>query len=407
MRLFAATLACSLALAPFAHAQSILRVEPTGAGGAYLDIQAAIDAASPGDLVLVETGTYPGFSVSGKGLTVAADSGAVVEVDDFSGIGSVPFGSEVVLSGMTITFEPALFQMFPFDALAIGNCQGHVLLQDMTIVGEPQAVRVFDSESVAFVNCDLTSVNDGGAGIFIQDSHVFLHDSRIQAGVGSAGTPFGGSGFEGGAGIDVLAGSTALVVGCDVTGGMGGPPYPFHPTAGAADGGPAVRAGGLPGEVPPVLAYDSTFTGGPGGVDGTLVADDGPEYFGPPGAFVQLPNTARRILLDPVVRAGEQSSKTFTGDPFDFLWHIIAIQAGDVVVYLPDVLGAIHPGGSPFFFKYRGLLDVTGQKTLNITLSATGLEYVPIYEQALMYSVNDGFVASNPRMVAFLDASVP
>lgn len=407
MRLFATTLACSFVLASLVQAQSVLRVEPSGAGGAYLDIQAAIDAAAPGDLVLVETGTYPGFSVSGKGLTVAADSGAIVEVDDFSGVGSVPFGSEVVLSGMTIRFEPAPFQTLPFDALTVGNCAGHVLLQDMTIVGEPEAVRIFDSAAVAFVNCDVSSVSDSAAGIYVDGAQVFLHDSTVRGGDGNAGTPFGASGFEGGAGIHVLFGSSALLVGCDVTGGMGGPPYPFSPFGGAADGGPAVRASGAAGEVPPVVAYDSTFTGGPGGVDGNLVADDGPVYFGPPGAFTELPTAARRILLDPVVRSGEQSSKTFTGDPFDFLWHIIAIQAGDVVVYLPDVLGAIHPGGSPFFFKYRGLLDATGQKTLNITLSATGLQYVPIYEQALMYSVNDGFVASNPRMVSFLDASIP
>ena len=56
-------------LAPFATAQSKLQVGP----GGYADIQATIDAATPGDVVVVAPGTYPSIGLH-KGLPIRAPS---------------------------------------------------------------------------------------------------------------------------------------------------------------------------------------------------------------------------------------------------------------------------------------------------------------------------------------------
>ncbi len=44
-------------------------------GGGGLGISEAVALASDGDVILVHAGTYPGFTVAGKSLVVAADAG--------------------------------------------------------------------------------------------------------------------------------------------------------------------------------------------------------------------------------------------------------------------------------------------------------------------------------------------
>lgn len=59
-----------------------LRVDPSGAGD-FVDIQDAIDAASDGDRVLVEPGTYPGgINLRGKDIVLISTSGPMVTVID-------------------------------------------------------------------------------------------------------------------------------------------------------------------------------------------------------------------------------------------------------------------------------------------------------------------------------------
>ena len=129
----------------------------------------------------------------------------------------------------------------------------------------------------------------------------------------------------------------------------------------------------------------------------------GPETVVEAGSIQKPAAFERRFTADGIVRSGELTAISFHGQPFDFVWLIIALDADPAVTYLPEVLGAFHPGGSPLFFKFRGLLNASGEKTLSVTPSATGLDFVPIYEQALMYNQIEGFVASNPRYISFID----
>jgi len=64
----------------------VLRVGP---GQPYTTIQAAVDAASSGDLVLVDPGQYPAFEIDGKGLSVVAAGGSFDVLESLPGAPAV------------------------------------------------------------------------------------------------------------------------------------------------------------------------------------------------------------------------------------------------------------------------------------------------------------------------------
>ena len=68
----------TLALAgPLARASTIVVDDNGGPGVQFTDIQPAVTAALPGDLIVVMPGSYSAF-VLDKGLTLLASSGAIV-----------------------------------------------------------------------------------------------------------------------------------------------------------------------------------------------------------------------------------------------------------------------------------------------------------------------------------------
>jgi hypothetical protein len=192
-------------------------------------------------------------------------------------------------------------------------------------------------------------------------------------------------------------------------GGRGGDGNTLGIPGDGGDGGAGVQLLATSNGSPTLVVYDSILAGGPGGT-GLPPASDGAA--GPPSNVVagtiETPVAfARTFGAEAVVRDGASTALTFVGQPFDLVWHILAIDTNPLTTYLPDALGAIHPGGTPFLFKFRGLLNAAGSKTLNVNLTATGLDYLPFWEQGLMFNQTEGFVATNPRYIAFLDASIP
>ncbi|MBL8693548.1 MAG: hypothetical protein JNJ88_05565 [Planctomycetes bacterium] len=88
-----------------ASAQSVLVVDDTaGSGAPYSTIQSAVIAAAPGDIVLIKPGTYPPFTIDGKGITVCYDTSAGA-ASQMVISGSVPIVVRNVPSGQTVTFQ--------------------------------------------------------------------------------------------------------------------------------------------------------------------------------------------------------------------------------------------------------------------------------------------------------------
>ena len=414
--LAALTLVC---LALPNQAQSVLVVDGSGGPGKFASIQAAVDAAVDGDVVLVKPAPSPylPFTVDGKWLSIAADGGTA-DVFPPVVVQNVASTQSVTLQGLRIrSVQAAGF------FLNIVDCAGPVLVQDCEILAQPSQVtlniadgiKVTDSSSATFVDVDVDiRVAQGifftSQGLVARDSNVFLHGCEVLAGRGSPGD--GGSVFPGGPGppgIDVRGGF-CLLVDCEVTGGIGGDGGVaglFGVCTEAGDGGPALRL--LAGaDAPEVALVGTTLTPGPGGSAEPGCADGAPSAVDTvivSGVVTLPPTTGRTFQLTPVVRFGETKTIVFSGEPFDLVFHIFSVFAGSPV-YSPALAGTIYPG-TPLFVRFRGFLDAAGQKTLSFTLQDTGFPQIPLFEQAIHFGADQKFTASNPRQVLLIDSAIP
>src|SRR5262245_20900114 len=76
-------------------------VEPTGTQN-FTTIQAAIDAAPGAAVILVGEGSYPGFSIQDRTLSIFAVPGATVDVEHIS-ISGIAADQDVVVSGLSVS----------------------------------------------------------------------------------------------------------------------------------------------------------------------------------------------------------------------------------------------------------------------------------------------------------------
>lgn len=401
-------------LAAPAAAQAVHVVDASG-GGAFLDIQSAVDAASSGDLVLVKSGSYARFTIDGKGLFVLADEGARVVVTGTIIVQDVPSQEEVVVHG----FRARLTSGLSAGGLSVRDCEGHVLAQDFDVFAGPFVTAVTgilyvaDSDAFALTNSVLNGEGDydglaeSGALTSIR-SNSFVHD-LIATGSKGADAAFPKSiGCGGGHGIQITGGSV-LLVGSSIRGGGGGAGME---QAIPGNGGPGGSGASLVSDAPPdptLVVYDTNAQGGPGGtaLPPATEGASGSPFLIQAGTVEQPIAKARRLTVPPVIRNGEPVNVLFQGEPFDLVWQMIAVDANSSPVYQPEILGAVHPGGSPSVILFRGVLDETGTLNRSMTLGAVGQDFVPIYQQAFTYNATEGFVASNPRFSAMLELTTP
>ncbi|HEX6885389.1 MAG TPA: hypothetical protein VF530_18585 [Planctomycetota bacterium] len=167
MRALARSLALVL-LAPLAAATD-WTVGPSGSGAQFSEIQPAIDAARPGDVIRVQAGTYARFVIR-KPLRILADGGgpAVVAGLDFAVyVHDLRIGNELVLSGLTLRATGSLVPV-----LSVVDSLGTVVLHDL----------------------DLPLAETTRPGLEVRDcARVFLLASRVRGGVlgGFGATPRG------------------------------------------------------------------------------------------------------------------------------------------------------------------------------------------------------------------------
>lgn len=132
-----------LGLVPAAtHAGSVLVVDDTpGPGVQFSDIAPAVAAASDGDLILVKSGTYSGFDIHHRSLSVVADIGAMVEIVGRVQVSALAAANRALLRGLKVRSAPELGGGFldpNFDysaGLQLLNSTGVTWVEDCTIDG--------------------------------------------------------------------------------------------------------------------------------------------------------------------------------------------------------------------------------------------------------------------------------
>ena len=258
-------------LAPATPAD-VLVVDAAG-GTPYTDIQAAVDAAHPGDLVLVRQGIYPGFDVLGHDLAVAAFAGAQVHVQGTVSVAATPAGSTVRLTGLVIrgpAHQRALWIHDNPGLVRVTGCtvEGADLWTSMVLDGGP-GVELQSNSGVLLAGCEIegghgggfvvgiSQGRKGGAGVRTRTTPLAIYDSQVIGGEGGDGDTTatnckGGSGGEGilvedygvflsktlaqggqggyawqggigGTGLFVQIGAQAQLLASSMVGGLGGP----------------------------------------------------------------------------------------------------------------------------------------------------------------------------------------
>jgi hypothetical protein len=425
--------------APALLAQSAVRVvAPTpGPGVAFTNVQAAVNAAANGDIVLVRSGSYPSFSIVAKDVDVVADSGANVTVAGFA-VRNLSAGSAVVVRGIVASGGNEA-------GAQIKNCAGHVTLEDCVLVGadgdgaftspnfDPNGAAgavVDGSNSVAIVRCQLFGGHGddyvpftalygaGGDGLFAEGSSIALHESACLGGTGGDvnDDDAAWTAGPGGDGADVDA-TFLFAAGSSFTGGAGGiGGEDFDGFTGVYSCGNGGDGGhGLNQSAPAVGPADvhllaSVANGGAGG----------PPYPGAPCAFgasgqpdqIQLggvsvlQSNAFEFSVTSVVREGQNTTFVFGGDADSPAFLLVAGTPS--FLWAPTLSGMLLVDPSALVI-WPGLLDTYGNLTyvLPAALALPALTGTQVRTQALFFSaLSQNFVFGPASVVTVLDSAL-
>ncbi len=226
-------LATLLALALPAAAQVTWTVG--GPNGQFATIQEALAVAGPDDLVDVQPGTYPGFTMSSPARVMGRNG---VQVNGLSRMVGLPPGSTALVADLSV------------DAFQAIDCEGSTLVDGIFtrsfeargcsdlrvreleatanwLTSTPAAVVIDDSRvqlEASTILGESSSSADGGPGL-IATGGSFLHlmDSRVEGGRGGAEFDlFTIYAPDGGDGMTLEGASAVRIVRSEVIGGGGG-----------------------------------------------------------------------------------------------------------------------------------------------------------------------------------------
>lgn len=371
-------------LAASAHADVTVLGKP--GLGSFTSIQAAIDAASDGDTLLVGAGSYNGnFTIDAKSLTLLGSG--VVQVNGKARVQNLAAKGLVALVELRVTGPQLNASGAPLHALELTNCAGDLRVQDCTIVGgKPNssffgtgtcgdAVVVTNSPRVMLAKSSLTGgyagffsgyqAIRGGNGVTSTNSALALWDCTVTGGRGSDET--WDSGGDGGDGL-VLQGWGAFVSGGALKGGTGGGgDYIGCTTSG--NGGDGVVATGAQLR----LLGVTPVGGGKGSFGPCGLGQDGEPIVESNAVVDVLPGLAREFTCEDRVADGGALTWSFEGEPGD---RVFMLQSATPTFQLVPANGiASVPWPWKLAIQPLGTLDATGKLT---TFQGIGLYNGPL-----------------------------
>jgi hypothetical protein len=387
--------ALALLLAAGASAQAVFVVAPVAGPGVFAtDIQPAVDAAVNGDLVLVKAGSYSGFTINGKGVSVVADAGAAVVTNGSLFVENIAPSQRVLLQGLTVhggsSIQAILTQNSP-GAIWIESCTatGGTLVSGPGIV----AVAANSCPSVVIQRCLMTggnavsagTVDMGGPALHVANSGVAVADSQGFGGVGAA-PPTGGGGF-GGSGLRVLTGF-AFASGSDFHGGAGAAPVP--PSFPGGVGGAGINTGTS------VTTLQCTAVGGPGFPDGAPIV----------GSVTTLAGAAEHFSISSPVREGQTTTIAAGGVPGETAWLLFSPSPSPIKLLLPFKGTLVLPAGATAFTL--GVIPASGTLSTPVVMPnlPAGLQSATVWCQSIFFPPSAHAVIGPASALVILDAAL-
>ena len=380
-----------------------------GPGVGFTSLQAAVDAAAPGDTVLVREGHYISTVIDGKGVVLTAELGATVRLNGRLVVRNVPAGAEVLVRGVAVA--PAGF----VSGLFVEDCDGSVWLERVSVddaylpaVTFP-ALEVRDSSDVTLVrssflgNRSFGETIHGGPGGSFQGSNVHVYDTVLRGGDGSAsvsGVGLAGPGVQIGSGRLYASGAT-------LRGGDGGFTIFCTPVG---DGGAGIELGG---GSPLVRYLGAGPEGGAGGMSSTAgcttVGSVGPDSVIATGELCADAYAPRSVRLDGPLRSGAPLTVRVTGEPGDVV--LLSVAAPLASIYFGRkgrrlVGGVWLPDPTADRVVALGTIDVSG--TLQRTFPAPPVvPALTVHAQAIHFAATSfgEVVFSSPASLTVLDSS--
>ena len=386
-------LALSLCLAASLHAQSVVVVDASGGPDVdFLSLTEAVTNAPDGALVLVRSGTYLGFEVDAKTLTVASDEGAVVVVTSGCSVRNLQAGQSCTLVGLDLTPPVTL----PQPNLEVSDCDGGVWLERVVVASSmanpffaSDSVLLQNSASVVMTNCRIEgsqgSLLGAAAGLAVLGSSVHAYGCTVQ------GVPPTASGAPGSAGVRVFDGFL-FAADSQFTGGTGALGGNFFGCEDGGDGGPGIL---MQTPTAQALLYGTTLAGGAGGLlvgPGTCATGAvGPPSFILSGSLAETPLAPYRLDVPGPLRSGTPTQLTFTGTAGASAWLVYADAAA--TTFLPGLFGSLLLA-PPFTILPVGTLDGTGSLSFPLRAPAVpaGAGSRSWRVQSLFLDLSGGFV---------------
>lgn len=420
-----------LSLTGIPAAADVLVVD-AGGGADFTDLPAAVAAAQSGDVLLVKTGLYQGFTLAGNSLSVVADEGATVQINDSVEVSDVGGLERIVLAGLRVSGRETVSSSVDSSALRIHNSGGHLRVQGCTLTGgagqDPACVfghlpesdggaaaLLTGSGKIIFTRCQLTGGDGGrqpfsfacfcnfggvgGEGLDLHASQAALYDCTLLGGTGGEAPLVGG---DGGHGVRARLGSALFLGATSATGGRGSTAWDVVAFQDGDGGHGALIESGAVGFLAGATLVGGLFRGG------SSIAGNGQ-----PGNPLENLGTVTSYPIDPprmqaphVAREGGPLAFTVSGTPGSSIY--VLRSHTPIYALIPNQTGLLGtPGVSDLAHAILGELPASGSASFLMAVEQLprGVEHDTIYLQVVAYDPSVAHsVLGTPHALTVLDS---
>lgn len=436
MHLHLSKLGSFVLLSAAAHAGSVRLVDP--AAGPYHDIQSAVNASAPGDVVLVKSGAYAAFTVASRDVAVVAEIGTTAVVSGGVRVTGLDAGETFLLGGVRASGDPSALDERR-HALSAQGCVGSIRVVDCELTGAdgvqcqtPPANGIaagarFDGCADVFVATSTLiggaagghdsvaqPTGRGGPGFEASASRVVVDGVESRGGNGRPGCPDGSSG---GHGARVTGGAQLYVSSSALHGANGGTAGFAQLSAFGGDGGHGLLVESTCLTIPTVRAIALDAAGGlkgagfcnfPGCVASDYDGDQGLRVrwntaCGALQAIDEIPTTLAAPL---VAREGTTIGLAFTGTHGDRLW--LRIARGTDHAWMPAYQGVLLvEAQAPARWRELGEIGQSGHAafTLPIAMLPAGEQARIVHMQVLATRRDGSIRLGSATSLVILDSS--